>query len=234
MAPAQVQRDWTGNDGPALMSQSCAFVNSVVRRFQQEVRRPLDGSTVLDYGCGWGRLLRLMLRYTAADRIWGLDPWDRSIALCREHHLPVNLAVSDYVPTGLPVDETRFDLIFAFSVFTHLSPRCAGQVMRTLRNYVKEDGLLAVTVRPPEYWQLHVSFPPGATAEAMLAAHRQAGYAFIPHDRPPIDGDVTYGDASYSLEYVRRTWTDWTLLGTESNAGGDPHQTLVFLRPTSG
>jgi hypothetical protein len=175
-----------------------------------------------------------MLRYTPADRIWGLDPWDRSIELCREHHIPVNLAVSEYVPNTLPVGETRFDLIFAFSVFTHLSPRCAHQVMRTLRAYVKEDGLLAITVRPPEYWRLHTDFPPGVTSETMLAAHRETGLAFIPHDRPPIDGDLTYGDASYSLDYVRHTWTGWRIAGTEANAGGDPHQTIVFLQPGSG
>lgn len=234
MAPAQVQRDWTGADGQPLMSQSCAFLNSVVRAVHEQLPRPLNGATVLDYGCGWGRLLRLMLRYTAAERIWGLDPWDRSIELCREHRIPVNLAVCDYVPKTLPVGDTRFDLIFAFSVFTHLSPRCALQVMRTLRTYVKDDGMLAITVRPPDYWRLHTPFPPGITSEAMLAAHRDAGFAFIPHNRPPIDGDITYGDASYSLDYVRSTWTGWTIAGTEIHAGGDSHQTLIFLRPSSG
>jgi len=233
MASAQVQRDWTGNEGQALMNQSCAFIDSVVRGFQQHLHRPVEGGTVLDYGCGWGRLLRLMLRYTPAERIWGLDPWDRSIELCREHHIPVNLAVSDYVPKSLPVGDTRFDLIFAYSVFTHLSPRCALQVMKTAREYVKADGLLAITVRPPEYWSLHAAFPVGVTAEAMLAAHRDAGFAFIPHNRPPIDGDVTYGDSSYSLDYVRRTWTGWTVVGTDPRTG-DPHQTLVFLRPALG
>jgi SAM-dependent methyltransferase len=230
MAPAQVQRDWTGTDGQALMNQSCAFVNSVVRAAQQHLSRPVDGATVLDYGCGWGRLLRLMLRYTPAERIWGLDPWDRSIELCREHRIPVNLAVSDYLPKDLPVGSARFDLIFAFSVFTHLSPRCALQVMRTLRAYVNDDGLLAITVRPADYWRLHTPFPPGITSEAMLAAHRDAGYAFIPHNRPAIEGDVTYGDASYSLDHVRSTWTGWTIVTSETNAT-DPHQTIIFLRP---
>lgn len=233
MAPAQVQRDWTGTDGQPLMKQSCAFLDTVVRAFQHHVHRPLSASIALDYGCGWGRLLRLLLRDVPAERIWGLDPWDRSIDLCREHRIPVNLAVSDYVPQTLPVGDTRFDLIFAFSVFTHLSPRCALQVMRALRAYVKEDGLLAITVRPAEYWPLHSPFPEGVTPEAMLTAHREAGFAFIPHNRPPIDGDITYGDASYSLDHVRSRWTGWSILGTETNAV-DPLQCIVFLRPASG
>jgi SAM-dependent methyltransferase len=230
MAPAQVQRDWTGSDGLPLMVQSCAFVKSVAGAFQEQTGRPLRGAMVLDYGCGWGRLLRLMLRYTAAPQIWGLDPWTSAIDLCHTHRIPVNLAVSDYVPKTLPVGDTRFDLIFAFSVFTHLSPRCALQVMKTLRTYLKEDGLLAITVRPAGYWQAHGPLPSGITPEAMMALHSDAGFAFIPHNRPPIDGDVTYGDASYSLEYVRRSWPGWATTGTTSNAE-DPLQTVVFLRP---
>jgi glycosyltransferase involved in cell wall biosynthesis/SAM-dependent methyltransferase len=229
MAPAQVQRDWTGSDGPPLMEQSCAFVNAVVLAFQQQVGRPLGTGGVLDYGCGWGRLLRLMLRYAPAPQIWGLDPWDRSIDLCREHRIPVKLAVSDYLPKALPVGETRFELIYAFSVFTHLSPSCALQVMTTLREYLKPDGLLAITVRPKEYWRAHRPLPAGMTPEAMMVLHRDVGFAFIPHDRPPIDGDVTYGDASYSLEYIRRAWPGWEITGTASNAL-DPLQTIVYLR----
>jgi hypothetical protein len=229
MAPAQVQRDWTGSEGLPLMVQSCAFVNSVARTFQEQTGRPLNGATVLDYGCGWGRLLRLMLRYTPASRIWGLDPWATSIDLCREHRIPVNLAVSDYMPKMLPVGGTRFDLIFAFSVFTHLSPRCALQVMETLRAFLKRDGLLAITVRPSEYWRAHGPFPVGVSAEATMALHRDVGFAFIPHNRPPVDDDVTYGDASYSLEYIRRSWPGWSVTGTTSNAE-DPLQTIVFLR----
>jgi SAM-dependent methyltransferase len=185
---------------------------------------------VLDYGCGWGRLLRLMLRYTPAAQVWGLDPWDRSIDLCREHRIPVNLAVSDYLPMTLPVGKARFDLIFAFSVFTHLSPRCALQVMTTLRSYLKEDGLLAITVRPPEYWPVHGPLPSGLTPAAMMERHRDFGFAFIPHNRPPIDGDVTYGDASYSLEYIRRSWPGWLATDTATNEV-DPLQTIVFLSP---
>jgi len=233
MAPVQVQRDWTGADGAPLMDQSCAFIKSLVRAFEEQVGRPLNRATVLDYGCGWGRLLRLMLRYTPARQIWGIDPWDRSIDLCREHHIPVNLALSDYVPTTLPVSNTHFDLIFAFSVFTHLSPKCALQVMKTLHGYLKRDGLLAITLRPPEYWRLHRPFPSGVTPEAMIGLHRDAGFAFIPHDRPPIDGDVTYGDASYSLEYARSNWSGWSIVDTAWNAV-DPLQTIVFLRPASG
>jgi len=231
MAPAQVQRDWTGSDGKPLMVQSCAFIESVTTAFQRHVRRPLDGATVLDHGCGWGRLLRLILRYTPAEKIWGLDPWDRSIELCREARIPVHLAICDYVPRTLPVGDVRFDLIFAFSVFTHLSPGCAARVMETLRAYLQPGGLLAITIRPPEYWPLHQPLPPGVTAESLLESHRDAGFAFIPHNRPAIDGDVTYGDASYSLEYVRRVWKGWRVLEARTNAV-DPLQTVVFLQPT--
>ena len=80
---------------------------------------------------------------------------------------------------------------------------------------------------------MHSPFPSGVTPEGMLAGHREAGFAFIPHNRPPIDGDVTYGDASYSLECVRSTWHGWSIAGTASNAV-DAFQTIIFLRPAPG
>lgn len=230
MPPAQVQRDWTGTDGKPLMAQSCAFIRDVAEAFQEQVGGSLSDATVLDYGCGWGRLLRLLLLYSRPERIWGLDPWDRSIELCREHRIPVNLAVSDYLPKSLPVGGTRFDLVFAFSVFTHLSPTCARQVMTTLRTYMNDKGLLAITVRPPDYWRIHSYLAPELTAEAMIALHRNAGFAFIPHNRAPIDGDITYGDASYSLDYIQNSWSGWVIAETTPSAL-DPMQTIVLLRP---
>jgi hypothetical protein len=69
----------------------------------------------------------------------------------RRVNLPGHLAVSGYLPTSLAVGDLTFDLIFAFSVFTHLSLRATGQALRPLRKYIRPTGLLVVTVRPIDY-----------------------------------------------------------------------------------
>jgi SAM-dependent methyltransferase len=232
MPADDVQRAWTGHAGVDLLRQSCAYVKSVELAFCKYVNRPLKGAAILDYGCGWGRLIRLMYHYSPPGKLYGVDPWDQSIELCRTHGLMGNLAICDYVPDSLPFGgDVKFDLIHAFSVFTHLSERTAMRVLRVMRSSIKDSGLLALTIRPMEYWDVHgEGFPAGLNAEAMKSRHMESGYAFIPHGREPVDGDITYGDTSISFDYIRRNWSDWRLVGYDFNSC-DSHQLIVFLQP---
>lgn len=228
MASDEVQRNWTGTSGLPLLSQSVDFVLSVNKACRQYLGHPIQGR-VLDYGCGWGRLMRLMLKYVDPRQLYGTDPWDASIDLCKQHRCPGHLALCDYVPTELPFAE-RFDLVYAFSVFTHLSERTASSVMQVLRRHVAPEGMLVITIRPPGYWDLHQGWYTGFTREILLERHHTSGFAFMPHNRAPIDGDITYGDTSMTLGYIEKHWTDWRILGTDHNPG-DPWQILVFLQP---
>ena len=47
-------------------------------------------------------------------------------------------------------------MIISFSVFTHLSEKVAKIAADTLQNYLTDNGVIAVTIRPREY--LHVHF----------------------------------------------------------------------------
>jgi SAM-dependent methyltransferase len=230
MADAKVQNDWTGASGEVLLAQSVAFVRTLTSAYREYGFRDLADSHVLDFGCGWGRLLRLMLKYCDPNRLFGVDPWTDSIETCRKYGVLARLALSDYVPANLPFEGTSFDLVYAFSVFTHLSQRTALKCLASLRTRVTDGSLLAISVRPMEYWAFHSSWDKGYTPEQLIEAHRRSGYAFMPHNRTPIDGDVTYGDASISLQYISDNWTEWELAGIDHN-NGDYHQVLVFLRP---
>jgi len=56
------------------------------------------------------------------------------------------------------------------------------------------------------------------------------GFAFTPHKRPKVDGEVTYGDTSFSIEYIQKNWTDWKVIDYIVNCA-DPYQSLVYLQP---
>ncbi|MFM8415213.1 MAG: class I SAM-dependent methyltransferase [Planctomycetota bacterium] len=227
MPDDQVQRNWTGNHGMALMHQSLAFVRTLLGLWGRHSGRGIDTASVLDFGCGWGRLLRLLLHVVPEGMLYGVDSWDESIRLCRESGLRCRLAVSDEVPTTLPFPGP-FDLIFAFSVFTHLSERTARTVLATLRRVVRDDGLLCLTIRPVEYW----AHRGGAGCEDLAARHRATGFAFAPHQRrPAADGDITYGDTSLTLGALERLAPGWRISRVEWT-GHDPLQVIVALVPT--
>jgi hypothetical protein len=71
----------------------------------------------------------------------------------------------------------------------------------------------------------------------MEARHEQEGFAFIPHNagsegpQVPVEGEVRFGDASISLDFVRKNWKEWKLAGYDMNLSADPYQQVLFLRP---
>lgn len=229
MASDEVQRNWTGNQGLALLQQTTAFVRALSYHYTRVTGRQLDDSSILDFGCGYGRIARLLYYFTAEEKIFGVDPWDRAIELCQESGLGTNFVVSDYLPTFLPVGETKFDLMYAFSVFTHLSRRAMTTSLSTLRKYIGDDGLLAITIRPVEYWE-HDPHTSAEQKAALAVRHRKEGFAFNPHNRAPIEGDVTYGDASISLDWIAATFPEWTIKATD-RCLNDPFQRYVFMVP---
>ena len=95
---------------------------------------------------------------------------------------------------------------------------------------MSNDGILVATIRPPEYWDIQEHYPAGLTPEAMRSIHRDRGFAFIPHNREPIDGDVTYGDTSIALDYIKAEWTDWNVEAVDLSLL-DPFQLVLYLSP---
>lgn len=226
MASEEVQDRWTGSHGDVLLYQSLSFVRTLVRGYEVITGENLENANVLDYGCGWGRLTRLLYKFVQFEKIYAVDPWDESIKECKRQGIMANLALSEWVPRRLPFS-CRFDLIFAFSVFTHLSEKTAHVVLRTLREYITDKGILAITIRPKEYWHIHEG---GKLSSEMIGAHEEEGFAFVPLNLPPIEGDITYGDTSISLDYISRHFPQWKIVSTDYNLI-DPYQVVLFLKP---
>jgi len=226
MPPDADQDHWTGNHGLMLLFQSVAFVESMLSGYRKFANKDIRDAQVLDFGCGWGRLIRLLYKYVPSEKIYGVDPWDKSIENCRKHNVKANLGISEYIPEALPFDR-KFDLIFAFSVFTHLSEKTVEASLSTLRKYISDDGLLVITIRPKEFWLFHEK---GKMASELLALQEKTGFAFAPHDLPPVNGDITYGDASISPGYLQDHFPQWKMVDILVNVE-DPYQRLVFLQP---
>ena len=228
MASDEVQTSWTGAHGLTLLRQTCNFVRSMAYNFSRFAGRSLSDAEILDFGCGYGRIARLMYYFADPEHLFGVDPWDRSIQLCHEAGLGENFRQSEYLPQDLPVGDARFDLIYAFSVFTHLSERATRQALRTLRRYIRDDGLLVITIRPVEYWELGIAA--GGDIPALIARHRRDGFAFQPHNREPVDGDVTYGETSMTAEWITAANPGWRLAGVDRTPD-DAYQLYAFLQP---
>jgi len=227
MASEEVQQNWTGAHGNDLLQQTAAFVKTLKCGYTELTGKEIENSKVLDFGCGWGRIIRLLYKFTSFENIYAVDPWDESIIKCREHGIKAELALSEWVPKSLPF-KCRFDFIYSFSVFTHLSEKTAHTALQTLRNCIAADGLLAITIRPKEYWYIHDK---GALATEMVQRHSEKGFAYTPlYGQTPINGDITYGNASISMDYIHSHFPQWRIVSADYNLI-DPYQVVLFLKP---
>lgn len=231
MPSEDIQDSWTGSANHDLLKQSINFIKIAITTYHSLTCRSLSQGNVLDFGCGWGRLIRLLYKYVPSEKIYGVDPWDQSIQICRDTKLQGNFSISDYLPRNLPTPENiKFDFIMAFSVFTHLSEKSALISANTLKNYLTDDGVIAITIRPVEYWGRisHNNDISRHEIDKLLYDHNNKGFAFRPHNRAKIEGDITYGDTSMTLDYIKNNFNGLDIVGIEWSEI-DSLQIIVFL-----
>lgn len=231
MATEEVQNSWTGESGARLLSTTLDFVRIMSVHFTRLRRRPLDGIRVMDFGCGYGRIMRPMYYFTEPSLIYGIDPWDKSLAICREDGVLGHLEQSEYLPVSLPAPEGEFDLIYSYSVFTHTSLEATTAALTVLRRYIAPGGLLVLTTRPIEYWNIgSLREKPGFNADRQLAEHRENGFSFFPSNwNMQADGKSIFGDTSIDPGWISRTFPQWVVRGYDR--GIDTFQTLICLTP---
>ena len=231
-----LQRRWNGTAGLELMSQSKGFYVGARATYALYSESDLAQAAVLDFGCGWGRLTRFLARDVAPDALFGCDPAEDILDVCRRTRVPATLARCDYVPERVPFDR-RFDLVVAFSVFTHISEAAHEACLRAIHASLNPEGILIATVRPPSYLahseemrSLRDALGPDPLVDPskprfLFAAHRA--------DRNHLQyqgGGITYGEAVISLSYIRKHWSQMFELLEVRVPTDDIYQVALTLR----
>lgn len=134
--PAEEVQKLTNNQAgvPTMRAGAAIFENksTLIQRHLPGVENP----KILDFGCGWGRIVRFMPRLTLEEHVFGVDVDERLIAACKTHLPTMSFGV---ITSGapLPFEDAKFDVVTANSVFSHLSPSShafhIGEIARILR-----------------------------------------------------------------------------------------------------
>lgn len=144
--PEELQRNTTGLSSEAALRQAHAFYENVVDA-ARIAGLMLDRNTrALDFGFGWGRISRVFMEHLSLQNIYGLDvdPWFVGITQ--------QLTGSDKFEVCSPFPPTRyeddsFDLVYLYSVFSHLSEAACQAWMGEFSRIVRPGGLVAFTTR---------------------------------------------------------------------------------------
>lgn len=98
---------------------------------------------LLDWGCGCGRVIRHW-SHLSGTRVFGCDVNPRMVEWCAAHLDFADVTVSEMVPP-LPYPDSSFDLVYAFSVFTHLPEDLQHAWMRECHRVLRLNGHLVIS-----------------------------------------------------------------------------------------
>ena len=147
----EMQQNTTGLSAEAALRQAHAFYRDVDHACESIGRGMRPETRVLDFGYGWGRISRVFMEKVSVDNIYGVDV-DPSFAA-----MTADLFGSDHFGVCAPFPPTAFadasfDMVIAYSVFSHLSEQACTQWMGEFARLVRPGGIVAWTTRHESFF----------------------------------------------------------------------------------
>jgi SAM-dependent methyltransferase len=108
--------------------------------------------SALDFGCGCGRIIRHLKH--SPFKLHGTDPNSFAIGWCQNYLPFASFTVSSLRPP-LSHAASSLDLVYAFSVFTHLPEDLQLAWMSEFKRVLKPSGLLLISLHGPTFLDIH-------------------------------------------------------------------------------
>ncbi len=144
LPPAELITQVAGaDDAASFLSQGALAAGNIrdaLRRNGVAIERL---RAILDFGCGCGRVLRHWARLEGPE-LHGADYNPALVRWCQANLPFAQLTVNGLHPP-LHYPDARFDLIYALSVFTHLTEDQHHAWMKEIRRVLRPGGLLLFT-----------------------------------------------------------------------------------------
>ena len=149
--------------------------------------RPQNPRSILDWGCGPGRVVRhLPELLSPGTTLVGSDFNPRSVEWCREN-IPQVTFYENNIEPPLPWAAEKFDLIYAISVFTHLSEKRFHLWIHTISELLEDDGIFIFTSQGNSFKSILTSSEIGQFEKGQIVVrrHHQEGRRIFSAFHPP-------------------------------------------------
>jgi SAM-dependent methyltransferase len=221
MPPAKLRVRVAGNPDAAWFLEGGRLAEETLRGALQRAGTRLENMTsILDFGCGCGRVLRWLAELPS--ELHGSDFDGPAVEWCREN-LPFATFVNNGLEPPLSFEAGEFELVYAFSVLTHLPVDLQHAWVAELARVLRPGGHLILSTHGRRYLERlnddeRALFQAG---EVVVRFEQVAGTNLCTAFHPPA---YVRSNLGTGLELVEEV---------PEGARGNPHQDLfVFLKPS--
>jgi SAM-dependent methyltransferase len=213
-----IQSNFVGSSGKQALEEAEVFW-TFLKAAAADLGRPMRrSSNVLDFGCGWGRFLRFLAKDVDASHLYGVDVDPEVLAECRAVDVPGHLR--SIAPLGpLPFPDRVFDVVMAYSVFTHLPADVHLHWMREIARTSEPGAVFVLTLQPRVFLEFVRNEAFLGTSPWHRNLARFAGYAddlvqrfdrgefvYLASGGGAHRPEETYGEAVVPENWIRREW----------------------------
>lgn len=219
MPEERVQLQLNGLSGDTALRDALEIYKLFKRIYEKNAGNLSACKNILDFGVGWGRVIRFFLKDLEPQKIWGIDHYDKVIEICKQTNKWCNFEwIKPFPPTSFA--DNMFDLVFCYSVFSHLSEDAHLKWVEEFARLLRPGGVLIATTwqrdfiircrdargeKNPAFWTTHLGniF---LDTDRWLAHYDNGGFCW---ETAPEYGNVSYylGETCIPKGYVLNHWT---------------------------
>lgn len=227
----ELQIGWIGSAGAKSLAEAFSFYKLIKNKSDLQL------GPILDFGCGYGRMIRFFLNVVSSDQLYGVDVNPDILEELYKTHVPGKFSKIDTMGK-LPFPDGYFGIVYAYSVFTHLPENVQDHWLAEIVRVMKPGGVFVATVESPRVFNYFRSVDYSDTSlhpwiagnGRRIQTDPQAVSDFNTKGFYFLSGTPYYGDAFMTHEYVHSHWGRWFVIDEILDEGQQFFQAVVIAR----
>jgi ubiquinone/menaquinone biosynthesis C-methylase UbiE len=199
--PAHLQTRVAGAYDPNFIEVGRRVCNNLQAVLARQNKSLTSFGTLLDFGCGCGRVLRAVATVKSpAQKLFGTDIDAEAITWCKKNYQRIaEFGVNECLPPTSYADGS-FDFIYSISIFTHLPEDMHHAWLAELKRISKPGGYLVLTTHGQKY-SSHIP-------ESHRRVIAEKGFLYL--ETAITEGlPDFYRTAFHTHDYIRKNWSKY-------------------------